>query len=80
MALRSVLAGLMAAFIACGVAGAEPKHPKRLHVAAPKPARVVPNNPCADPDAVCRAGTYIGRDPDPRIRSQLPLDMGTPND
>jgi hypothetical protein len=41
-----------------------------------------PKNPCADPYAVCSAGTYVGRDPDPAVRAQMLWDFqsGLSND
>jgi hypothetical protein len=72
MDLRTLLAGLVVASLAGSVADAAPKHQKRLRaVSAAAVGRSVPSNPCADPYAVCWAGTYIGRDPDPGVRSQL---------
>jgi hypothetical protein len=81
MGLRLILAGLIAVSLAGTAAAGAPKHPKRHRATAPA-VRVVPNNPCADPYAVCWAGNYIGRDPDPNVRSQLLWDFqaGLPND
>jgi hypothetical protein len=83
MGLRSLLPGLIVLLLAGGSALAAPDHHKRLRKAvAPALARHVPANPCADPAAVCWAGSYIGRDPDPRVRSQLLWDFqsGLSND
>jgi hypothetical protein len=82
MGLRSFFAGLIVASIAGTVAHAAPKHPKRPHATVAPVARSVASNPCADPYAVCWAGNYIGRDPDPRVRSQLLWDFqsGLSND
>ena len=77
MRLSTLITCTLIVALAGGVASAESKHPKQQRASV---ARTAPADPCADPYAVCRAGTYIGRDPDPRIRSQLPLDMGTSND
>ena len=81
MALRLMLAGLIAASLGGTAAAGAPKHPKRHHATAAA-VRAVSNNPCADPHAVCWAGNYIGRDPDPNVRSQLLWDFqsGLSND
>jgi hypothetical protein len=31
---------------------------------------------CAAPDAVCSAGTYVGSNPDPRVRAQMDFNRG----
>ena len=77
MRLEAILACLIAGSLASAVADAAPKHQKRLHAAGSGAAvsRSVPQNSCADPYAVCWAGTYIGRDPDPNVRTQLLWDF-----
>jgi hypothetical protein len=84
MQLKSFLACLVAGSLASVVANAAPKCPKRLHAAGSGAAvmRSAAQNPCADPTAVCWAGTYVGRDPDPRVRMQLLWDFqsGLSND
>jgi hypothetical protein len=55
-----------------GAAHAESKQQKPPRASA---TRAAPANPCADPYAVCWAGTYVGRDPDPRVRLQILWDF-----
>jgi len=77
MALKSILACLMGACLACGMAEAAPKkikHP-RFSATARAPGQAASRNPCSDPNTVCSAGTYIGRDPDPNVRLQLLLEF-----
>jgi hypothetical protein len=64
---------LLAAFLTCAVANATTKHHKRPHASLSVPSAL--RDPCADPYAVCWAGTYIGRDPDPQVRSRLLWDF-----
>jgi hypothetical protein len=76
MALKLMLACLIGGCLACGVAAADPRKFKRPRLAAPlAPEQAAPRNPCADPYAVCSAGTYLGRDPDPNVRFQLLLEF-----
>ena len=77
MALKPILACLLASSLACGVAAAGPKKVKHPRLAAPAaaPGQAVSRNPCSDPNAVCWAGTYIGRDPDSNVRLQLLLEF-----
>jgi hypothetical protein len=78
---RSVLACLLAVSVLGVNASVEAKDQKRPHAVRAQSAPVS-KNPCADPYAVCWAGNYIGRDPDPRVRAQLLWDFqaGLPND
>jgi hypothetical protein len=81
LSLPICLASLAVVMLVGGVGAEEPKHHKKvaaMHVRA-QPA---PKNPCADPYAVCFAGTYVGRDPDPAVRSQMLWDFqsGLSND
>jgi hypothetical protein len=75
---------LLAALVACGVANAATKHHRRPLPSVNQSLSVpsAPRNPCADPYAVCWAGTYIGRDPDPHVRAQMLWDFqaGLAND
>jgi hypothetical protein len=55
------------------------KHPrKRLHVRASTPSMETPEAkyPPSDPYAVWVAGTYVGRDPDPRVRTEMIREFG----
>jgi hypothetical protein len=70
MRLALFLVAVMA--VSLVAANAAPKHPKRLHAGIARPAT---HDPCADPDAVCSAGTYVGRDPDPQVRTQMLWDF-----
>jgi hypothetical protein len=80
--MRSVLACLLAASVLGTMVQAEAKDQKRPQAARAQSAPPVSKNPCADPYAVCWAGNYIGRDPDPRVRAQLLWDFqaGLQND
>jgi hypothetical protein len=75
---------LLAALVACDVANAATTHHRRPHAARNESLSVSSalRNPCADSYAVCWAGTYIGRDPDPRVRAQMLWDFqaGLAND
>jgi hypothetical protein len=68
---------LLAALVTCEVANAATKHHRRPHATANESLSVPSSlrDPCADPYAVCWAGTYIGRDPDPQVRSRLLWDF-----
>jgi hypothetical protein len=68
---------LLAAIVTCELANAATKHHRRPH-ATVNVSLSVPSSLrdlCADPYAVCWAGTYIGRDPDPQVRSRLLWDF-----
>jgi hypothetical protein len=65
---------LLAALVTCEAANAATKHHRRPHATANESPSVL-RNPCADPYAVCWAGTYIGRDPDANVRSQMLWDF-----
>jgi hypothetical protein len=54
------------------------KHPrKRLHVHAPMSIEAPEAKyPPSDPYAVWVAGTYVGRDPDPRVRAEMIREFG----
>lgn len=54
-------------------ANAEKHARKRLHLRAPTSSIETPEAkyPPSDPYAVWVAGTYVGRDPDPRVRAEL---------
>jgi hypothetical protein len=75
---------VLAVLVTCEVANATTKQHKRPHAVVNESLRVQSalRNPCADPYAVCWAGTYIGRDPDPHVRAQMLLDFqaGLAND
>jgi hypothetical protein len=75
---------LLAALAICGATNAATKHHKRPRAAATESLAVTsgPRDRCADPYAVCWAGTYIGRDPDPHVRAMLLWDFqaGLAND
>lgn len=74
----------LVALVTCEVANATVRQHKRPHAAVNERLSVPPSlrNPCADPYAVCWAGTYIGRDPDPHVRAQMLWDFqaGMAND
>jgi hypothetical protein len=79
--LQICLASLAVVVLVGGAGAEELKHHKKvaaMHVRA----QPVPKDPCADPYAVCFAGTYVGRDPDPAVRSQMLWDFqsGLSND
>jgi hypothetical protein len=80
MRFRLFLTCMIASSLAATVVSAEPKAHKRHRTSVSTTVRPEPKNPCADPYVVCWAGTYIGRDPDPRVRSQLLWDFGTNGD
>jgi hypothetical protein len=79
LSLQAGLVSLAIVTLVGGVGAQEPKHHKKVVAARVQPA---PKNPCADPYAVCSAGTYVGRDPDPAVRSQMLWDFqsGLSND
>jgi hypothetical protein len=54
-------------------ASAEKHARKRLHWRAPTTTFETPESkyPASDPYAVWVAGTYVGRDPDPRVRAAM---------
>jgi hypothetical protein len=72
MRLSTLMTCTLIVALAGGVAYAESKHPKQQRASV---ARIAPADPCADPYAVCSAGTYVGRDPDPRVRMQILWDF-----
>ena len=77
MKLR-LLVVTLALSLAAVPANAE-KHPhKRLHVGTPAPWIETPEAkyPPSDPYAVWVAGTYVGRDPDPRVRAEMIREFG----
>jgi hypothetical protein len=80
--MRPFLACVLAVSVLGSVAHAQAKDQKRPQAVRTQSAPPVSKNPCADPYAVCWAGNYIGRDPDPRVRAQLLWDFqaGLPND
>jgi hypothetical protein len=81
LSLQACLASFAIVTLVGGVGAQEPKHHKKV-VAVRAHVQPVPKNPCADPYAVCSAGTYVGRDPDPAVRSQMLWDFqsGLSND
>jgi hypothetical protein len=68
---------VLAALVTCETANATTKQHKRPHAEVDESlsASSALRNACADPFAVCWAGTYIGRDPDPHVRAQMLWDF-----
>jgi hypothetical protein len=82
MPLKAILTCAIAICISSAAIAAAKKHEHR-GVSAPNSVAGQSGfrNPCDDPYAACAGGTYIGRDPDARVRARMISDFqsGAPN-